>query len=915
MARDQAIALGLSSTADAEVDDPMQRQEACLLIAAFLRHVGDLAGTRSWAQRASEVSAGAGSHKDYHMAQVASWLVRSIHRAGPDELLTLDRLARAIEVAGGRGGFDGATDELQLLLRLEPARACRLAFEWIDRQVLNIAGVVAALTAGGAAAGAGGILLSAIYCELYSLIAHGDTSKVALAVLSAFPNEHKREVAVRLMASARVNGLPSHRAEVARSLEGALREEGLGELVLTGGLGPGEDDSARQSTLYRTAAGEVETLEQVAARLGDQEHPEAWNPNPDGNTGFEWWAAIRKAKVRNLAHLDTLVARFPPPDYRKVELFADKAELLLESGDRNAAREFAEQAISVARDGSWHRWFDGAQKRTGYGALKKVDRTAGASRARDQFAKDLAAGKLHNSYLLSDIGETLELMEIDWPADAARAAVNDYLEQVLLGNQHVPPYDALSGSSPAWSTDEALCRFIAHFAAFPVVEVAVSARRVLAQYVAGGGKGLTALLADAREWDPVQLEHILAAVHVGSRSHASSLGELRTWIEGLNASESLGLRSIAKRICDEQRWDWRDITTQPNQPVILLTRSDDNEREIPMLVDGDVTVAWRLYRVLFAPLEEAGLDRQELRSEFERVYRALEKAYVWTDDERMKRWMKMLSARFWLHPRAILGREAAMRVFGRRSLSGQVSPGAEVAYDQLYPIYDPALEVTQPTERPAELRGLDWRIAGGEREAWLDGACAETWDDYPDSVLGLRIVGERTWLIRPEWEWPREERYRGLVAGAPSQATGRRSLNSAYELTYEMYLSGRGQDEQQLIVLNDERQLSGSAYKWAAINPSFARALGWRPSEDAPFQWLDSSSNVMVTSTYWRDGWVWLEPPRFESLGEGWFVSATPAAIEAMRRLAPEASVHLWVERHSHGERPYAGKWHLSKPL
>lgn len=72
---------------------------------------------------------------------------------------------------------------------------------------------------------------------------------------------------------------------------------------------------------------------------------------------------------------------------------------------------------------------------------------------------------------------------------------------------------------------------------------------------------------------------------------------------------------------------------------------------------------------------------------------------------------------------------------------------------------------------------------------------------------------------------------------------------------------------------------------------------------------------MTVKSVYWKDGWIWLEPPRFEALGEGWLVLATSEAVEAIRRLAPMAELHLWVERHSHGERPYDRSWHLSKSL
>ena len=914
MSLDEAVTLGLSSTADVADDDPVQRQAACLEIAAFLYGVGDQAGSEKWKARATKVSAGAGSHKDYHMAHVAEWLARSITQADPDRLVILDRFARAIEVSGGRGGPDGAERLLRLLVRLSPARAWRLAVEYVDRGVLTVSKVLKALIAGGVDAGAHPELLSAMYGELCSLLAPDDTSETAAAVLMAFPREQKRDVAKRLMSYVRTNALPSHRAPVARALEDTIRNQGLKPITLTEGLNPGHDDSSRKSALYRLVTGEVETLGQIAARLSDPNRPDTWNPNPDDNTEFDWWDAIKKANIKDEKHFDNLVARFPPPDHQEIELLVRKADVLLHSDNRNSARAVIEQAITRSRGGSWHRWLDGAQKVIVFRAFKQVDHAEGIGRAREQFSKDLSAGKLLTSLSLSDIGDILELLEVDWPGDAVLEAVNDYLEQVLVANPQAQPYESLTGSAPSWSVDQALCRFIAELLAFPVVDVGVAARRTLAKYLSVNGKGLIALLTDQPWWNPLQLEHLLTAVHIGVASGSPHIADLREFVESLNHSESLAVRSIAKRICDEQGWVWKNVTTASVHPVILLASDPTTHHEAEMVLGGDTTIAWDLHQALIQPLRQAGLDEKELRSEFDRVYRVLEGEYPWADDERLRRWMRRLLARFWLGPQAIIGREAAMHVFGRRSLSGQVPPGAEAAYDSFYPIYDPQLELYQPTERPPEFQAMEWRFSTNDREAWRQGAGASEWSQYTDSVQGLSLIGERTWLVRPEWEWPHEERYRGLIAESLDKAD-KRALKSAFELTYEVYLDGRGQNDKQIIVLNDENQLVGPVYRWAAINSNIARALGWHTSTNVPFQWLDTAGNVMIQSTYWKDGWIEIEPPRFESLGEGWFVLASPAAIETIRRLAPETESHLWVERQSYGDRPYEGKWHLSRPL
>jgi len=919
LSKEQAVELGLSSTLDANDDDPMQRQEACFEIATFLHSIGEDTLSIQWLKRAGEVSAGAGSHKDYHMSYLAEWLNRSIGNAlNAGKLSVLEKFARAVEVAGGDGASQAASHELQLVIQVEPIRAFRFAVELIDRGVLNVSQTLEALILGGAKAGASAELLIVLYSELLSLIDPGNTSEAAVATLRRFPVEKRIAAAEAMMGYVRTNSLPSHRIEVARAIQDALRQDGLGENVLTQGLKPGRDDSSMKSSLYRRPTGETETIDQVAVRLSNHENPGEWNPNPAENGEFDWWSAVKKAKISDLPHMNDLLSSFPPPDYREFDLLVWKSERNLEIGEQDTAKLLAEQAIDRARDGSWHRWLDGAQKKIAYGALKRIDANESLSLARAQFGKDLAAGKLNSSYLLYDILETIDFLELDWPAESVCRVIDDYLDHVLAANQAVAPFESMIQTSEESSADEALCRFLVHLLAFPVVDVGVAARKALSQYVSTDENRFVALVKGEPCWDSVQLEHILVSLHVGSHSSNVTMNSIQDWILNLNMHESIAVRGIARRLCEEQGWPWKEINDQAKQPVILLSESlagPTDYEEARMLVGGDIATALQLHRNIFARLERTGLDADELRSEFYRLFREIEKDYSWADENRLKCWMRLVQAKFWLNPRAIVGREAAIRVLGRRSLSGQAPSGAEQSYDYLYPIYDSKLELRQPIERPVELRAMEWDLWDDHGKAWLKGENADSWSDYPESINGLYIIGERTWFIRPDWEWPREERRRGLVVGPCDSGQTRECLETSHEVTFESYLRGEGQGDEQLIVLNSERQLIGPVYRWAAINSPFARKLGWCPSDDEPFEWVDSSGNLMVKSVYWRDGWIWLEPPRFESLGEGWLVLSTEQGVRSIREASNNFELHLWVERHSYGEKPYEDKWHLSKSI
>jgi hypothetical protein len=920
LSKEKAIEVGLSSTIDATDDDPLQRQEACFEIASLLHSIGEDMLSNQWFKRAGEVSAGAGSHKDYHMGHLAEWLSRSIgNTLKADKLEILEKFARAVEVSGGDGASDAAMSLLRSVIHEEPIRASRLAVELIDRGVLNVCQTLDALITGGAAAGASAEILIVLYNELLSLIDPLDISAAAVTTLLSFPAEQRITAAIKIMGSVRTNTLPSRRIAIAREIQDALRKDGLGEHILTQGLKPGQDDSSSKRSLYRRAAGETETIDQVAARLSNRDNPQQWNPNPAHNAEFEWWEAIKKTTIKDPSHLNDLLSLFPPSDYREFELLAWKSERLFEMGDRKTARLLAEQAIERARDGSWHLWLDGAQKKIAFNALKKIDANKSLQLAWAQFGKDLSAGKLNSTYLLHDILGIIDFLEIEWPSEFVCRMMNDYLEHVLNANIEVRPYTALIQDAKKGSADEALCRFIVHLLAFPVVDVGVAARRALSSYAATNGKGLADAIKSGPCWDSVQLEYILACLHTGMRCGKVDLNRLRDWIADLNRHESIAVRGIARRICEEQGWPWEEVRNQTKHPIILLfksLKSPSDYEEARMLIDGDVATALLLHRRIFGHLERSGLDADELKSEFYRIYEEIEKDYSWSDSDRLKRWIRLVLAEMWLLPRGFVGREAAMRILGRRALSGEVPSGAEHAYNYLYPIYDPTIELRQAIERPVELQAMDWERSNDYGNGWRSGENADSWANYPELVDGLHIIGERTWLIRPDWERPREERYRGLIIGPCDAPLTRDCLQTSYELTFDRYMRGEGQEHEQLIVLNSERQLVGPAYRWAAINCTFARALGWRPSDDdEPFTWVDYRGNLMVKSVYWKDGWIWLEPPRFEPLGEGWLVLATEQGIESMRTASNNIESHLWVERYSHGEKPYEGKWHLSKCL
>jgi hypothetical protein len=169
------------------------------------------------------------------MAHLAEWLYRAAESGlTPAKLAVLEKFARAVEVAGGDGQSLAAAQMLHIIMKFESSRACALAIECIDRGVLNLSTTIEALVVGRAQAGASYPLMSAIYSELLSLVDPGSTGSAAVAILNRAPVDQRITAAQGLMSCVRTNSLPSHRIEVARDLQDALREARVGEVNLSG---------------------------------------------------------------------------------------------------------------------------------------------------------------------------------------------------------------------------------------------------------------------------------------------------------------------------------------------------------------------------------------------------------------------------------------------------------------------------------------------------------------------------------------------------------------------------------------------------------------------------------------------------------------------------------------------------------
>ena len=460
-----------------------------------------------------------------------------------------------------------------------------------------------------------------------------------------------------------------------------------------------------------------------------------------------------------------------------------------------------------------------------------------------------------------------------------------------------------------------MCRFLITLFAAPAIDIAGGSRRAFSCYLARSRCPFIGKLFGDNGWSDTELECILIAVDVASRKTGAVLDDsLKPHVEGLNQHDSLAVRSVARRICERAGWHWDEVRDKPSMPRVFAGSDlggwshDGSDR----LVGSDIVVAWNLFKQELGLLELAGVSKEDLESEFKTRYVRLSDSHRWTDTHRRGSWAASSRGSFALMPRALVGRETAMRLLGRYALEGVGPEWAEKGYDLFIPIYDPELELLVPVERPSELAALDWTFRDEREQAWRDGAGGDKWDSYPNRVGILNIIGEVSYFVRPTMEIFYETRIRGVFAGDPDDGD---FLAFGYDRIHQDYRLGKPAKAGQIVGYNAKGLLGAGVYRWTALNTRVAKQLGWRPSDADPFGWVGKKGEIKVKSVYWRDGRIGVRNLKSGNVGEGWCLLASDAAIADIRRLVPDAAVHLLVTRKFVGMKPAEHSWQLTKPL
>lgn len=208
--------------------------------------------------------------------------------------------------------------------------------------------------------------------------------------------------------------------------------------------------------------------------------------------------------------------------------------------------------------------------------------------------------------------------------------------------------------------------------------------------------------------------------------------------------------------------------------------------------------------------------------------------------------------------------------------------------------YDPHLVGLVPSFRPSFVIKME----ENSRDTLPDSYSPLTipWDEYNSYV----VLGELSELRMGYWNPVTEHRQRLLKLPSPDPLASFATVPDYWDSPSEAI-------PLTLLVSNPAASCAETRVsRWLAINPRVARDLGWVPSAEGCFRWVDPAdpTQAIVESIWWVDGFMPLLPTLSDA-GEGWYVRASSTAWETIRQHFPEILYEVDIQRFSHsGERP-----------
>lgn len=569
------------------------------------------------------------------------------------------------------------------------------------------------------------------------------------------------------------------------------------------------------------------------------------------------------------------------------------------------AWETAMESIRQSGPSGWVRYYDGGTRIDACKKLQEVDKEKGRNISFDLLADDIEKG--YNYGAMQYLDEIVPLMTDKVDYDRLFEEQFAYMNRILRDNTvcvEDKPDVAPAGSSIV----EAIEDWLLFLAETPVICLSEAAMMMLARLVDEGMLDIIDKIKCESDSERRLLELGMYLKEMQScrllllKQQALQSAVSDNYLNRIYAKTILTAlkESVPKpkfrpfspiyqmNFASKPKYDWGDAV-EKKEGV-----RDWNDSSSIMLVASHITG----YLAYVTSFEQKAIEERavSLMRKYGSITEDNEK-----EDKKIAKHYDSIGLRFpyrRAHAMAALdgAYEAAAELIDGKAVNGRYDDDRFLTYD--FKVINLAIE-----EKPDFIQ----RIAEKERwsvpDAWdSDSKSSPRFGNDVNRYKGKNVIGEFTRIIKREDKMPVEEYISKISYDNMKTDADHFFGNSAYQQQSSHYLELGGDDSQLIILRGGFFSISNIKMSWIAINPAFALAMGWLPSETGIFAWDDIDGNRMVESVYWQNGNVNGRDRSNYEASEGWLVVASDKALQIIKSVA-SVYLHKIVQRGFHAKK------------
>jgi hypothetical protein len=898
-----------------EGHDVSGRIEECRKQAEAWIALNDQQSARRLLKQLLDVSFGVDYRKDYQLNTWIEWLGR-INEIEPEKAAErISWFAQATvklqEITEGKAAKYAANTLLAVAFRWSPKRAVSLFYWfakqqiiWYDDAIYNL--IQEALRSKEPPLD---LVLVIVADFLLPIMTEAD-SKVATLLIQKKAENHSPEKALEAaqhIIKQLKYALPSTRKKWRYVLASELKRWGfeLQDIALELTDIKLDHQEEISSDFLKLKDGSVLSKYEVGLRVTSIPHLQEILECESDDSYFNWASAIAslvsEAGKNDISNIASIFRQKRSYIYRKILVILSQRLRVI--GDSLGAWQLGEEILnSSSTVTGWFRLMGEGDRLDAFKNLASLDANKTRTLAYQRLIQDLNES-WYPQNVVDSLDEIFPLLTDDVHLPTIWVEIEDYVKNLFPGfdlyeNEPTDIHSSLAEDTPLGAMVDLLLSHLEH----PSSTIKQAAQRALFNLLLKQNNELQNLIKEYFNINYKHQENFLRVLESVSYFELKAIIPFREQLEELFKSPNWIIRQTSQRIAqslgcklpiNESSYAGLPEIYQISLPTTDVRRTFNGEtisaEGLLFSSDEPVEILRAFNGLIKLIADDAELPSANMRYRVVQFMRQLVSQDFWSEsgEKQLSESLDSLGLRFpFWKPRVVVARQAICCLITELAEAGRLSLNSLNQLEKILQFYDPIMLVTEPTLRPVDISSIEGKFTYSEEQIkWLS-KTNDVFNLVKRKTTDQRIIlAEETKLKRLESEKPTEIRcsvicLQKTALNPPNKSQSIFQVADNHQVSEYANLQVNPTSNNLIIRHETVYYYDSPGENWLALNPSIGRKLGWTPSTDGLFRWVDSQGKVMVESVWWIDGIFnqYNSSYKDNEVGEGWLVLASQEA-------------------------------------